>query len=153
MPRLSTVCLLLLIFAGAAPGRAAESERRSLVLFGASWCAPCIAELRNMEAIAASMPGGRIVIAWNDSGISRFRFARPANVELASPARARALKAELAGDAAGYPYAVMLDGEGRVCARWRRGVTSDAVAAMRRECDKARARAAQSAAAASSARR
>ena len=141
MPRLSIICLVLLALVIAVPCRAADSERRTLVLFGASWCAPCIAELRGMRAIAASMPAGRIVIAWDDPGIARFRFERPANAEIASPARARALKAAFAGDAAGYPYAVMLDGDNHVCARWRRGITAEAVTAMLRECGGTRARA------------
>lgn len=139
MARLSISELILMAFAiVAAPGqtRAADSGR-TLVLFGASWCAPCVAELRRMGSLsAAATPGDRIVIAWDDSSIESMRFDRPANVEVASVQRAQRLRAVYAGDIAGYPYAVMLDVRGQPCSRWSRAVTREAMDAMRSECER-----------------
>ncbi|WP_157081220.1 TlpA family protein disulfide reductase [Novosphingobium naphthalenivorans] len=138
MARLSIISLISLGFITVLSPLRAKAEDRShtLVLFGASWCAPCIGELRNLDALAAAHGSGRIVIAWSDAGIEAIRFDRPETVEVASMERANRLRAAYAPDIAGYPYAVMLDGQGRSCAQWARSVTPRALAEMRRICDR-----------------
>ena len=141
MTRLSITGLIAFIFlmgassVGAAPrDREGGGDQRTVILFGASWCAPCIAELRGIGGLAVAAPADRIVVAWADTGIARFRFEHPANVEVVSPKRAAELTQAYAADSAGYPYAVMLDGHGKVCARWRKGLTEEALATLRSQC-------------------
>lgn len=138
MARLSISDLILMAFAVmTSPVRAEPAEGgRTLILFGASWCAPCVAELRGLGELAIAAPADRIVIAWNDRGVEGTRFDRPANVEVASMDRARQLRATYAGNIAGYPYAVMLDARGRPCSRWSRALTHEGWVAMRRECER-----------------
>ncbi|MCJ2187305.1 hypothetical protein [Novosphingobium beihaiensis] len=93
-------------------------------------------ELRGLKALAAAAPSDRIVIAWSDTGIERLRFDRPETAEIASMERAGRLRQTYAPDLAGYPYAVLLDAQGRACARWARPVTPKALTAMRRTCDR-----------------
>ncbi|MCT2399992.1 TlpA family protein disulfide reductase [Novosphingobium mangrovi (ex Huang et al. 2023)] len=115
-------------------GAESGDDRRTVILFGASWCAPCIAELRGIGALASAAPSDRILIAWEDTGIDRFRFDRPGNVEVLPIRRAQELRKAHADGIVGYPYAVMLDPHGQVCAHWARMLTSEAMATMKRAC-------------------
>ena len=127
--------ILLSFVLEATPSQAqSETSERTLVLFGASWCAPCIAEVHDIASLAAAARPERVLIAWTDDGIERIRFDRPDNVELASPQRARGLATAYGAGIVGYPYSVMLDGQGRKCAQWRRRLTPEAVPRMRRSC-------------------
>ena len=134
--KLSTACLLLIaIVSLVASSRVAQAEEgKTLILFGASWCAPCIGELRELVALSDALPKGRIIVAWTDGGLGKLHIERPANVELANAERSSALAARFAGDIAGLPHSVMLDGRDRICARWRRPLTPDGVRGMLREC-------------------
>jgi thiol-disulfide isomerase/thioredoxin len=109
-------------------------DRLTLILFGASWCAPCVAEVRAISGIAAAASGNPVVLAWTDDGISRLRIVVPANVQVASKIRTEQLWNAHGRSAAGLPYSVMLDGAGQRCASWSRPLSPEAVAAMRRAC-------------------
>jgi thiol-disulfide isomerase/thioredoxin len=137
----STIALILLsIAAGSFAARAqvrdgqVSEKGHTLVLFGASWCAPCIAEVRAIGALAAVASPDRIVIAWTDAGVEKIPIVRPANVEIAAPERAHALWRAYSQGAAGYPFSVMLDDAGKRCAHWARPLSPEAVGAMRRTC-------------------
>lgn len=137
MRRLSTAAAALSwIFAlcPAAAGAQPVQDKLTLVLFGASWCAPCIAEVRSIDRIAAATTGDPVVLAWTDGGFARMRIAVPGNVQVAAQPRAQQLWQVHGHGAAGLPYSVMLDGSGRRCARWTYPLTPEAVAAMRRTC-------------------
>ena len=116
---------------------AAASLHRSFVMFGASWCAPCIVELRNIGAIAAAAGPDRIVIAWADSGIRNYRRTLPANVEIAPDAASQQLTRRFAADASGLPYTVMLNERGRKCAVVNAALTPGSVDELRRACGSA----------------
>jgi thiol-disulfide isomerase/thioredoxin len=109
-------------------------DKLTLVLFGASWCAPCIIEVRAIDKIAAATAGEPVVLAWTDGGFERMRIPVPGNVQVAAGPRAQQLWQVHGHSAAGLPYSVMLDGSGRRCAHWTRPLTPEAVAAMRRTC-------------------
>jgi thiol-disulfide isomerase/thioredoxin len=49
--------------------RAQDSGRR-VILLGARWCAPCMAEWRNLPRLAAMVAPDRIVLAWVDRPIA-----------------------------------------------------------------------------------
>ncbi len=103
-------------------------------MFGASWCAPCIAELRNIATIAAAAKPDRVVIAWTDGGIRNYRNSLPANVEIAPIPVARELSRQFAAEGAGLPYTVMLDERARKCAALNAQLTLAGVGALRRAC-------------------
>ena len=118
------------------PGLAVAEEQgaRTIVLFGATWCAPCRVELRGLRDLAAAAPRINWIIAWDDNSLSRLRFARPAALREVTGSAAAALKARLAPDAAGYPFAVMLDAQGVRCAAWPGPLTPALVDRLRKEC-------------------
>lgn len=111
-----------------------NSPSHRIILFGASWCAPCIAELRNMAELAAAASPDQIAIVWADAGIRRFSFARYGNVEIASDAEARRISTEFASDNAGLPFAIMTDARGRKCAEWREALLPETIGRLRISC-------------------
>ena len=110
------------------------ATHRTILMFGASWCAPCIAELRNIAALASDANPDRIVIGWTDGGIRRYKLPLPGNVEIASGVDAQQMARRYASGIAGLPYSVMIDGQGRKCAEWKSGLTPEAISEMRIAC-------------------
>lgn len=139
MPRLSIILILLVsLLGGDCRARAEEQAERRIILFGASWCAPCLIEIRGLPQLAAAAAPDRLIVAWTDSGADRYLAAAPANVEPMAQGASRRMLASLAGDVAGLPFAVMLDRQGRRCAEWRAPLTPRDVARLRALCRNAR---------------
>ncbi len=111
-----------------------DAAHRTILLFGASWCAPCITELRNIAALASSASPDRIVIAWTDGGIRRYKPVLPGNVEIAQNVDAQQLALRYASGIAGLPFSVMIDGQRRKCAEWKSELTPEAIRQMRVTC-------------------
>lgn len=133
MPRLSiNLILFLVLLCGSA--RAKEQMERRIVLFGASWCAPCLVEIRELSHLAAAAAPDRLIIAWTDTGADGYLATLPANVERVERRTAQHMLESLGGDAAGLPYAVMLDAQGRRCAEWRAPLKPRDVARLRALC-------------------
>lgn len=105
-----------------------------LVLFGARWCAPCTAELRDapLLAVEARRHGIALVLAWVDRPVAP--LAGEAAIERMAPALALDRVQAVAGIGFGLPLAVMTDSGGRVCAMRRARVDLRAVAAMIAQC-------------------
>lgn len=145
MFRLSTcIAAFALVFAATMghaqiPASAARDKapQRTILMFGASWCAPCVAELRNIAAIAAGARPDRIVIVWTDGDIGRFARGLPDNVELASSADARQMGRQYAKHVAGLPYNVMIGADGGKCAEMNAALSIEAIRQMRKGCDEA----------------
>lgn len=114
-----------------------DGPGREVVLFGASWCAPCIVEMRDLRPIAAAAYPDRIVIVWEDEGLARLALPALVNVEVAAPTRARRLAAELASRRTGLPYAAVVTASGQRCAEHRGRVTPDVVTGMKLACNAA----------------
>ncbi len=97
----------------------------ALILFGANWCAPCLAELRELPALARGRGAGAC-----HPGLAR-RRAPTALAELAGQrrdercCRGRTGWRAAEGLSAGLPYAVLLDGEGKRCAIWKGRMTPE----------------------------
>lgn len=140
MRRLSIIAALLGVVMATTPALAraetteAAGGNLTLVMFGASWCAPCIAEVRSLAQLSTAAADGRILVAWTDGGFTRLRIALPANVDLASPERANRLWAAHGQAAAGLPFSVMLDDMGRRCAQWSHPLKPETVGVLRRAC-------------------
>ena len=110
------------------------AAHRTILMFGASWCAPCIAELRNIVALASGASPDRIMVVWTDRGIRRYKLTLPGNVEIASGEEVQQIAHQYASGITGLPYSVMIDGERRQCAEWRFGLTAEAIRQMRSTC-------------------
>ncbi|WP_295639743.1 hypothetical protein [Novosphingobium sp.] len=124
--------------AGADPVRAghppAAWPASRLVLFGARWCAPCIAELRDLGPLAIAAHPKGLVLGWIDRPIRTLAAAK--GIEAMPPDVALDLAEVIAGRGFGLPLAVMTDDVGRPCAVRHARVLPGDVAAMRAECAK-----------------
>lgn len=104
----------------------------ALILFGAHWCAPCTAELRDLGAIMhrlAMVQGAQpqLVLAWIDRPVPLSMVTRVLDaggearvgaprVVILSPATASSWAEPHMAKAHGLPFAVMTDAHGTVCA-------------------------------------
>ena len=91
-------------------------ESGAVILFGASWCAPCRAELRNLPELASAVAPARIEIAWIDRAPRVATRAAGPNVVVIPPAEAQRKFAAIAGVNQALPVAAMIDASGRTCA-------------------------------------
>lgn len=126
----------------AAPALTAEPEDRALpahalILFGANWCAPCLAELRELPAHAAAVAPAPVLLAWTDGAPRPLWSVWPTNAQLVPEGEGAGLLARLGGRTAGLPYVVMLDREGRLCADLRGKLTAARLAALKARCAQA----------------
>jgi thiol-disulfide isomerase/thioredoxin len=116
----------------------ATSTPGALHIFGASWCAPCVAELRDIRRIAAAAAPSAVLIVWEDEGIARFTLPAIENVTVVSKSQARQMIASRAGRTAGLPYAMMADSNGVRCSDTRRQLSPEAVVRLKAQCVTAR---------------
>jgi len=126
----------------AAPAMTAEGAARAmpahaLILFGANWCAPCLAELRDLPDHAAAMAPAPVLLAWTDGAPRPLWPTWPANAHLLPAGEGAALLARIGGRTAGLPYVAMLDGEGRLCADLRGKLDAARLAALKARCAEA----------------
>jgi thiol-disulfide isomerase/thioredoxin len=105
---------------------------RTLVLFVASWCAPCHGELRQLESIAALAAPITVRVTPVDQSYATAAMLRdvPA-ARIWRSARAVDAYAQQSGS---LPFSVMTDGSGRPCATHDRALDAASIVAMRRRC-------------------
>jgi len=106
----------------------------ALILFGANWCAPCLAELRDLPAHADAIAPAPVLLAWTDGAPRRLWRNWPANARIVPPGESPALLARIGGRTAGLPYVALLDGAGRLCADLRGKLSASRLAEMRARC-------------------
>lgn len=97
-------------------------KQRELILFGANWCAPCRAELKDLDRMAARVAPDHLVVAWLDAPPRLSKKRLPANARVVSGLQARTLLNSFDGVGAGVPLAVMRDRQDNVCAVIKRRV-------------------------------
>jgi len=115
-----------------AQGRAEDG--RQIVLLGARWCAPCMAEWRDLHRSVAAVAPERLVLGWIDGAIP----VPPdliGQVGVMPPAQALTLARGALGEGFGLPAAVMIGGAGRVCAVWRGVLRPEGLMALREGCE------------------
>ena len=123
-----------------APASSAQAERyppNSILLFVASWCAPCHAELARLPAITrGARPYAVLVVAYDDSAGTRamVRGVPPAQHWRPGAELRRRMTRELLAETAGLPFSVAIDGEGRVCGSARKGLDGATAQALVAGC-------------------
>lgn len=139
--RLLRTRLIVLASAGFALGAAAPADGgyppRSVLMFVASWCAPCHGEVARAAEIAAAAAPFEVRVVGFDATVSTEAMLRPLpdalRWEPSAPLRRR-IAAELAPVSAGLPFAVAIDRDGRPCASERRGLDAGRVRALVARC-------------------
>jgi thiol-disulfide isomerase/thioredoxin len=126
---------------GAIPAGSAEPRPQAppgaLLLFVASWCAPCYGELRALPEIARAAGPLRTLVVPVDARRQTDRMVAgiPAERLLRlEPTKAMALMRAAAGTAPGLPTSAMTRPNGETCAVRRTPLTPATVAAMRAAC-------------------
>ncbi|MGN8000944.1 TlpA family protein disulfide reductase [Sphingomonas sp. 22176] len=120
---------------GAAPAPMGPPE--SILLFVASWCAPCHGELARLEAIGrGAQPYRILVVAFDDSRATRAMLERVPLAQRWQPDRAiqRRLAAEVARRSAGLPFSLALNSEAQICAGHPEALDATSAAAMVAAC-------------------
>lgn len=97
----------------------------AVLLFVASWCAPCHAELTRLPEIRAAARPLRVLVVPFDSGPATqamLRGVAPAERWQPEGAERRSMETALYAETAGLPFALVTDRHGRRCAAWRAGL-------------------------------
>lgn len=131
MPRKSILlaCFAALCLDAAIAVAQPPEGEKAIVLFGASWCAPCRVELRNLSALASAAAPVRLEIAWIDREPPIRPAAIASNVRILSPQEAQRKFDAITNANQGLPIVAMVDGQGHTCAVARRPAS---VAVLRR---------------------
>jgi hypothetical protein len=135
MRRLSIITLAIMacIAGGAGPMREPGNNAGLTILFGARWCAPCMAEYKNLPALVAAAAPDRLALAWIDQPIAPPSQGAP-NVLSLPASEARHLAYKVAGAGYGLPFSVKFNLKGDVCAIWRAPLGAEDFAVLRARC-------------------
>lgn len=127
-----------LVLAAVPAGAAAPTyPPRAILLFVASWCAPCHGEIAALPRLSEAAGPWRVLVVPVDR--SRATAAMMAGVPVAQrwtpdAARMAAMREDLFGDTAGLPFSVAIGGDGRPCGAHRGVLSLARVAALRAGC-------------------
>lgn len=128
----------LLLLAGQAGAQdSADPPHNAVILFVASWCAPCHGELRALPEIAAAAAPMRVLVMPTDDtrGTERMMARVPADRQWRLPPEAAtATMRRLAGGAPGLPTSVGIDRAGKVCAVVRKPLSAAVAKGVRARC-------------------
>lgn len=123
---------LLAVLTGAAERQPLPAN--SLVIFGSRYCAPCVAELKELPRIAEWRGDRLMVVAWIDKesapAIGSYWGTRTADWREAR----RMLKAATDGPSLAVPLVVATNGQGKVCGATRQPLTKASVKSLTRAC-------------------
>ncbi len=109
MRRVWTLIAGALLLIGAAPAEPVRYPARTILLFVASWCAPCHGELRQLPAIAGGAGPYRVLVVPIDRGRATDAMLRAVPVEQVwrpDAARMAEVRGELLAKTAGLPFSV-----------------------------------------------
>jgi thiol-disulfide isomerase/thioredoxin len=117
------------------PALAEDSNRspRTIILFGASWCAPCRVELRQLPTLARLSAPDHLEIAWIDRKPATGDAAYP-NVKILSVRDAREKLERFGGDISGLPLTIILGSDMQVCSALREPLTASGVRRLQSSC-------------------
>lgn len=109
----------------------------SILLFVASWCAPCHAELARLPAISnGAQPFRVLVVPFDETSATEAMIkAVPSSQRWRPSMQQRRLFArELMGQTAGLPFSVAIDAKGKACGVIRKGLDAQAAAVLVANC-------------------
>lgn len=142
MKRWATFCggmaALLLAAAPAPVGAAAPTyPARTILLFVASWCAPCHGEIAALPRLTEAAGPWRVLVVPIDRG--RATAAMVQGVPVAQrwapdAVQMAAMREDLFGGTAGLPFSVAVGGDGRPCGVHRGVLRAERVVALRAGC-------------------
>ncbi|MFD1035417.1 TlpA family protein disulfide reductase [Sphingomonas hankookensis] len=130
---------LALLAWGAGPAVAAPMPYppRTILLFVASWCAPCHGEIAQLPRLTEAARPYAVTVVPIDRGraTAAMLVGVPATQRWVPDAAALAtIRDGLFGGTAGLPFSVAIGGDGRVCGEHRGVLSPGKVEAMRRGC-------------------
>lgn len=132
----------MLLFLGDARAQSSDAARlppETVLLFVASWCAPCHGELAGLSEIArGARPYRVLVVAFDDSRATRAMLAAVPAAQRWQPDRAtqRRLAAEVERRSAGLPFSLAADRDAHICAAHAEALDAGRAAAMVAACRK-----------------
>jgi thiol-disulfide isomerase/thioredoxin len=133
---LGIALLLLGVPASAETGRYPPN---SVLLFVASWCAPCHSELARLPAITrGAQPFRVLVVPFDDRPATRamIEAAPAAQRWQPAPEMRRRLAKDLAAETAGLPFSMAIDRNGRGCGTFRKGMDGASAKALVVQCSR-----------------
>jgi thiol-disulfide isomerase/thioredoxin len=128
--------LLLGVPASAETGRFPPS---SVLLFVASWCAPCHSELGRLPAITrGAQPFRVLVVPFDDRPATLTMIEAVPAAQRWQPGREmkRRLAKELATETGGLPFSMAVDHHGRPCGTFRKGMDGASAEALVAQCSR-----------------
>ncbi|MFM6932944.1 MAG: hypothetical protein ACKOUT_11960 [Novosphingobium sp.] len=123
---------LLIGLAGAAPPSPLPAD--ALVIFGSRYCAPCVAELKELPKISQWRGARPMVVAWIDKEPPPAIDAFPATRAVEWREARRMLMASSAGASLAVPLVVATNGQGKVCGATRQPLTRALVKDLTKAC-------------------
>lgn len=128
---------VLLGLPGAVPAEPVRYPPETILLFVASWCAPCHGELAQLAAISAgARPFRVLVVPFDDSRATRAMLdaVPPAQWLLPDRATQRRMAAEVARRSAGLPFGLAIGRDGAICATHGEALDAASAAALVTGC-------------------
>ena len=132
--------MILAFLVASGPAAASDALRYppdALLLFVASWCAPCHAELGRLPEInAAARPLRVLVVPYDEERgtAAMLRGVPPEQVWRPAPALRAQVREDLFGETAGLPFSLATDRTGRPCGSSRLGLDAERARALAAGC-------------------
>lgn len=128
------IAALALLGALAGAGAPSPLPANSLVIFGSRYCAPCVAELKELPRISEWRGQRPMVVAWIDKepppSIGTYHATRAVEWREAR----RMLMSASDGASLAVPLVVATNAQGKVCGATRQPLTKAAVKGLTRAC-------------------